>query len=77
MGVTPKAIRRAQIALIKQAETIASEKKITLSEAVLSIVENPSDPAPVVPAFTRLPVSQSQSKSEKTQMESYFDGPID
>ncbi len=70
---TPKAIRRAQIALIKQAEAIASEKKISFSDAMLSVIETPSNPEQVIKAFTKLPVSRGQSNPEKAELESYFD----
>ena len=71
MEITKKSIRKAQIALIKQAETIAAEKKISFHDAVLSIIETPSDSEMVVRAFSKVPVTSGHKQPVKQEIPDY------
>lgn len=73
--VTQKSQRRARVKLLAQAEAESKEKKITLADAVLAIIERGEDHELVLKAFAGLDDTSSQAASEKAEMEAYLDAP--
>ena len=55
MEITPKAMRRAQTRLLKQAEAEAKENKITVTDALLNILEDKNSAELVKKAFAQSP----------------------
>ena len=74
MEVTPKAIRRAQVKLLAQAEANAEHGKISVQEAMVQIIERGEDQELVQRAFAKIEDTSGHRPDAKEQMADYVDG---
>ena len=77
MEATPTAIKRARVRLLNKAEFAAAKDGISLSEAVLQIVEAGQDQKLIQQAFMRLPVNRSHVAVQMQTLTDYIEQPID
>jgi len=71
MELTPKAIRRAQTRLLKKAEAESKEHKITLADAMLSIIASAENPELIIKAFCSTSDTSGRKQPAKEEMPDY------
>jgi len=73
MNLTLKSKRRAQVRLLKKAEALAKETQISLTEAMLNILESGDDPETIIKAFSQIKDTSGRKQNAKAEMAAYFD----